>query len=289
MSVRQPKPVWLRRRLPATGQEPMVSRTLDDLSLHTVCQEAHCPNQMECYGHGTATFLLLGPNCTRGCTFCAVEKHKIARPDPREPAHVAQAVKKMGLEFCVITMVTRDDMPDGGADHVARTIRAVRELNPDTGKEVLISDLGGDPAALEKVLEARPEVLNHNIETIPRLYPTVRPQADFERSIELLARSAKYSQRPVTKSGLMVGLGEEFEEILATLEKLREADCDLLTLGQYLAPSDKHHPVVRYVPPEEFEQYAVEAKKMGFKGVASGPFVRSSYQAGELWQKAKGA
>ena len=185
----------------------MVSRTLENLSLHTVCQEAHCPNQMECYGHGTATFLLLGPNCTRGCTFCTVGKHKVAKPDPQEPVNVAQAVKEMGLDFCVITMVTRDDMPDGGAEHVAQTIRAVRELNPDTGIEVLISDLGGDPAALEKVLEARPEVLNHNIETIPRLYPTVRPQADFQRSIELLARSARYSPRPVTKSGLMVGLG----------------------------------------------------------------------------------
>lgn len=285
MAKHQPKPPWLRRRLPAAGREPAVSRTLRSLALHTVCQEANCPNQLECYGRGTATFLLLGPNCTRGCTFCAVEKTKVHPVDPAEPENVARAALEMGLDFCVLTMVTRDDLADGGAAHVAQTIGALKKAKPSLGIEVLISDLGGNRDALEVVLAAEPDVLNHNLETVPRLYPGVRPQADYKQSLEVLARSSAFSPRPSTKSGLMLGLGEERDEVLATLADLREAECDLVTLGQYLAPSDRHHPIIRYVPPEEFEEFRRKAIAMGFRGVASGPLVRSSYHAGDLHQE----
>jgi len=287
MAGRQPKPEWLRRRIPAGGRGAAVTGLLADLSLHTVCQEAHCPNQGECFARGTATFLLLGPNCTRRCTFCAVGKGRIDPPDPDEPAHTARAVAEMGLDFCVLTMVTRDDLSDGGAAHVARTIEAVRALRPGTGLEVLISDLGGDEAALETVLAARPEVLNHNLETVTRLYPAVRPQADYRRSLDLLHRAAAYRPRPVIKSGLMVGLGEGREEFDQVLDDLREAGCDLVTVGQYLAPSDRHFPVVRFVPPEEFEDLGRSIEARGFAGWACGPFVRSSYRAGELYRRAR--
>jgi len=280
------KPAWLRRRIPAPGLQPAVSRTLKDLSLHTVCQEARCPNQMECYGRGTATFLLLGPSCTRGCAFCAVSKSPVKKPDPDEPGRVARAAAEMGLDFCVLTMVTRDDLDDGGAGHVARTIEALRLSLPGAGVEALISDLGGSGPALETVLKARPEVLNHNLETVPRLYGRVRPQADYRRSLDLLARAAASRPRPVTKSGLMLGLGESRAEVLQTLDDLRAVDCDLITLGQYLAPSSDHLPVARYVSPEEFEDYRGLALKKGFKGAASAPLVRSSYRAGQLFEEA---
>ena len=284
----QPKPSWLRRRLPAAGREPAVSRTLKSLSLHTVCQEARCPNQLECYGQGTATFLLLGPKCTRGCTFCAVGKVEPRPPDPEEPAHVARAAVEMDLKFCVLTMVTRDDLPDGGAAHVAAAIRAVKEARPGIGVEVLISDLGKSREALETVLKTGPDVLNHNLETIPRLYPRVRPQADYKASLEVLARAGRHRPRPATKSGLMLGLGETREEVVEVLDDLRAHGCDLVTLGQYLAPSQDHHPVIRYVTPEEFEEYRVLALAKGFSGVASAPLVRSSYHAGELCQGQEG-
>ena len=288
LPAHQPKPAWLRRRLPAAGREPAVSRTLSSLSLHTVCQEAHCPNQLECYGRGTATFLLLGPNCTRRCTFCAVGKARPLPPDPEEPAHVARAAVEMDLDFCVLTMVTRDDLPDGGAAHVAATIRAVKEARPGIGIEVLISDLGRNREALQTVLRAEPEVLNHNLETVPRLYPQVRPQADYRASLELLARAGRRRPRPLTKSGLMLGLGETKTEVLGVLDDLRANGCDLLTLGQYLAPSPDHHPIIRYVTPDEFEDFRTQALARGFKGVASAPLVRSSYQAGELCRGAGG-
>jgi len=260
---------------------------LTELSLDTVCQEAHCPNQGECFARGTATFLLLGPNCTRRCTFCAVGKGRIDPPSPDEPERTARAAAEMGLDFCVLTMVTRDDLPDGGAGHVARTIEAVRALRPDTGLEVLISDLGGGREALETVLAARPEVLNHNVETVPRLYPAVRPQADYRRSLDVLRRAAAYRPRPVIKSGLMVGLGESRNELDRVLDDLREAGCDLVTVGQYLAPSDRHFSVARFVPPEEFDDLGQTMEKRGFSGWACGPFVRSSYRAGELYRRAR--
>ncbi|MBU2550626.1 MAG: lipoyl synthase [Proteobacteria bacterium] len=281
-----PKPSWLRRRLPAMGRNAVVDQAVRQGGLHTVCEEAHCPNQMECYGRGEATFLLLGPNCTRRCTFCAVEKNAPAPLDPDEPQRIARAVAELGLAFCVLTMVTRDDLPDGGAEHVAQTIQAVRQACPGLGVEVLISDLGGSTDALLTVLETGPEVLNHNVETVPRLYGQVRPQADYRRSIELLARTLSHRPAQVAKSGLMLGLGETREEVCAVMEDLRRAGCLLLTLGQYLAPSNRHHPVVDWVTPETFESYKEEARKRGFVGVASAPYVRSSYQAGRLYEAA---
>ena len=287
MVVSVPKPSWLRRRIPVSGRNATVVAAVKGRGLHTVCEEAHCPNQMECFSRGTATFLLLGPSCTRRCTFCAVDKSRIHPLDPGEPLRTAQAIAQMELNFCVVTMVTRDDLPDGGAIHVARTIKAIRKESPGVGIEVLISDLAGNRDALETVLIARPEVLNHNLETVPRLYPRVRPQADYRRSLELLARAAAHMPPMVIKSGLMLGLGEKKDEILQAMDDLRNSGCHLLTLGQYLAPSDQHHPIVRYVPPEEFDEYRGEALTRGFSGVASAPLVRSSYKADQLYHTAR--
>ena len=277
------KPPWLRRRLPPIGQSAHVLATIRNRALHTVCEEAHCPNQLECFSSGTATFLLLGPSCTRRCTFCAVEKSPVHAPDPEEPVRTAEAVAQMGLKFCVVTMVTRDDLPDGGARHVAQTIEAIHERCPGVGVEVLISDLSGSWAALEMVLAAAPEVLNHNLETVPRLYPQVRPQAHYHRSLELLARASSHVPPFVTKSGIMLGLGETKEEVLHIMDDLREAGCHLLTLGQYLAPSKQHHSVIRYIPPAEFAEYEAEALARGFLATTSAPLVRSSYHAEELY------
>lgn len=281
------KPPWLKRRLPAAGQGARVSACIRDHFLHTVCEEAHCPNQMECYGRGTATFLLLGPACTRSCTFCAVDRSAVHSPDVQEPRRIAEAVSRLGISFSVLTMVTRDDLPDGGAGHVAATIAAVREKGRDIGIEALISDLDGNRQGLERVLAAGPDVLNHNVETVPRLYPRVRPQADYSRSLELLSRAADFVPPLVIKSGLMLGLGETRGEVHMVMDGLLGAGCRVLTLGQYLAPSKKHHPVIRYVHPHEFEEYREEALKRGFHGVASGPFVRSSYRAERLYLQAK--
>ncbi len=281
------KPSWLKRRLPPAGKGAEVISSIRSRYLHTVCEEAHCPNQMECFGRGTATFLLLGPGCTRRCTFCAVEKTDVHPPDEGEPARTAEAVSQLGLRFCVLTMVTRDDIQDGGAGHVARTIEVIREKYKDTGIEVLISDLGANWKALERVLAVQPDVLNHNVETVPRLYSQVRPRAGYRRSLELLSRAAKYIPPIVIKSGIMLGLGETRDEVLWVMDDLRNAGCHLLTIGQYLAPSKKHHPVIRYVHPDEFEAFGVEAKKRGFYGVASGPYVRSSYQADRLFLSAR--
>jgi len=286
MTITTPKPPWLRKKIPAAGHNSEILATITEGALNPVCAEAKCPNQMECFSKGTATFLLLGPNCTRSCRFCAVGKHPVQPPDPEEPLRVARAVARMGVSFCVLTMVTRDDLADGGAEHVARTIAALRRECPGVGVEVLISDLAGNRTALRTVLEARPEVLNHNIETVPRLYPAVRPQADYKRSIDLLAASKALVPEILTKSGIMLGLGETRSEVLQVMDDLIEAGCQLLTLGQYLAPSERHHPVIRYVTPEEFEDYKIAAEKRGFSGVASSPFVRSSYRAGWLYQNA---
>jgi lipoic acid synthetase len=279
------KPPWLRRRLPAQGATSQVSAIVRAQALHTVCVAAHCPNQMECFSRGTATFLLLGPACTRRCTFCAVDKSALHPPDPQEPERTAAAIAALGVDYCVLTMVTRDDLPDGGAQHVAQTIAAVRRTCPRIGIEVLISDLGGNQDALRIVLDANPEVLNHNLETVPRLYPEVRPQADYQRSLGLLATAAGRRPDIAIKSGLMLGLGETRAEILQSLDDLRAAGCVLLTLGQYLAPSRQHHPVRRYVPPEEFSEYGAEALERGFSGVASAPLVRSSYRAASLYRR----
>ena len=286
-ALKKPKPPWLRRRIPSSGHNATVTAAIKDGGLHTVCEEAHCPNQLECFSNGTATFLLLGPSCTRQCTFCAVDKSPVHPPNPNEPLRTAQAVARMELTFCVLTMVTRDDLPDGGAAHIARTIIAIQSECKDIDVETLISDLGGDRDALLTLLDAGPDVLNHNLETVPRLYTQVRPQANYRRSLDLLARASEYLPHMVIKSGLMLGLGETKEELLKAMDDLRGAGCGLLTLGQYLAPSPKHYPVVRYVPPEEFEEYETEALNRGFIGVVSAPLVRSSYNAEQLYLYAR--
>jgi lipoic acid synthetase len=252
--------------------------------LHTVCQEAKCPNMWECFSQQTATFLIMGSRCTRDCRFCSVAYGPTEPPDPAEPERVATAARQMGLRYVVITSVTRDDLPDGGAAFFAATIEAVHRQIPSAKVEVLIPDFQGNAEALQTVLDARPDVLNHNIETVPRLYTLVRPQARYKRSLQLLSRVQKYAPGLPIKSGLMLGLGESSEEIRATLKDLIDAGCRILTLGQYLQPSKAHLPVKRFVTPEEFEQWRQIAIEIGFSEVASGPFVRSSYHAKELYQ-----
>lgn len=281
------KPSWLKRRIPAGTSSRKIPDLLRRGGLHTVCEEALCPNQGECFSRGTATFLILGDRCTRDCRFCSVAQGPSGPPDPEEPARVAGAVREMGLHYVVITSVTRDDLADGGAGLFARTIREIQARNPKTLVEVLIPDFQGDERALRKVLEARPDVLNHNLETVPRLYPSVRPEAVYRRSLELLERVEAYDAAIPTKSGLMLGLGESPEEIGRTLGDLRRAGCSLLTLGQYLQPTRRHLPVHRFVHPDEFEEWRKFALDLGFAEVASGPFVRSSYRAESFFQTAR--
>ncbi|MBI4285564.1 MAG: lipoyl synthase [Chloroflexi bacterium] len=272
-------PAWLRQK----GLEPAVldrmKGLLDGLSLHTVCESAACPNQGRCFAEGTATFLILGDTCTRGCTFCAIDKGRPPPPDPAEPERVARAVHQLSLKHAVVTSVTRDDLPDGGARHFAETVIAIRRLNPTTSIEVLIPDFRGSIEALQTVVASAPRVINHNIETVPRLYGEVRPAADYGSSLNLLRMVKSLDAAIVTKSGLMLGLGEREEEVMAALQDLRAVHCDCLTLGQYLPPSTQHHPLVRYVTPEGFEEYGRLARQLGFIAVRSGPLVRSSYDA----------
>ena len=284
---RKHKPEWLRRRFSFKASMTEVKDLLVDLNLNTVCQEAHCPNQLECFGNHTATFMILGDHCTRNCTFCAVKYGSQELPDPEEPKGVAEAVSLLGLKYVVLTSVTRDDLSDGGAAHFAATIRAIRELGSEISVEVLVPDFQGSTEALATVLTAAPAVLNHNLETVPRLYPAVRPQANYHRSLRLLEEVKRLAPGTVSKSGFMVGLGEKREEVSALLRDLRKVGCDLVTIGQYLRPSREHHPVVEYIPPDIFQSYRVEAQSLGFLGVASGPYVRSSYQAEKLHRKAR--
>lgn len=280
------KPKWLRRKLPSGPEYERLRKLIKDHHLHTVCNEAKCPNQFECYGKGTATFMILGEKCTRNCGFCNVGFGPNGALDQEEPERVAEAVELLGLRYAVITSVTRDDLADGGAHHFAETIRAIRTRRPKSLIEVLIPDLKGDGEALEIILEAAPDVLNHNIETVPRLYSTVRPQAIYRRSLELLARVKERYPQMVTKSGLMVGLGETAGELEEVWADLRKSKCDILTMGQYLQPSANHLEVERFVSPEEFVQLEERSGEFGFAGVASGPFVRSSYEAEKLYRKA---
>ncbi|HOV79053.1 MAG TPA: lipoyl synthase [Bacillota bacterium] len=275
------KPGWLVvKGLTAEVREEMQS-LFDELSLQTVCQNARCPNIGECFGSKTATFMILGNICTRNCRFCAVGKGTPASPDPAEPVHVAEAVKKLGLKHAVITSVTRDDLADGGAGQFAEAIRRVRVLNPGTTVEVLVPDFGGSIEALETVVKAGPDILNHNVETVPGLYPHVRPEALFDRSLRLLENSKQISPGIATKSGIMLGLGETETEVLEVFKSLSAAGCDILTIGQYLRPSKKHIPVHEYIAPDRFKYYKAKALESGFKYVAAGPFVRSSYRAVE--------
>lgn len=275
------KPVWLRRPLPKGPLYGKVQGLLRHAGLHTVCEEARCPNQFECFGRGTATFLILGEICTRNCRFCNISGGKALPPNPGEPERLAEAAFRMGLSYVVITSVTRDDLEDGGALHFAQTIREIRKRLPHCGIEVLIPDFLGNSHSLETVLAAGPDVLNHNLETVPRLYPEVRPEALYERSLALIAHVAVHSSGIPPKSGLMLGLGEKDGEVLGAMEDLRNAGCRSLTLGQYLQPSEGHLPVKRFVPPPLFDFFGEKARDMGFEVVASGPFVRSSYRAAE--------
>jgi lipoic acid synthetase len=283
--MRTPKPPWLRRKLPSGPQHEQVRALIRRGQLHTVCQEAKCPNQFECFSARTATFLIMGATCTRHCRFCNIESGPMYPPDPEEPARVAEAAQRMKLRYVVITSVTRDDLPDGGAGIFADTIAAIRKKIPSALVEVLIPDFQGDLNALKTVVAAKPNVLNHNIETVLRLYPTVRPEADYRRSLELLQSAGILDGNVATKSGIMLGLGETADEVSRTLYDLRSSGCRIVTIGQYLQPTQHHLPVMRFVPPEEFEQLRTKALKMGFSEVAGGPFVRSSYHAKELYQR----
>jgi lipoic acid synthetase len=273
------RPDWLKIRVPGDLDQLPVSKLINDLALNTVCQEARCPNIFECWNAGTATFMILGEICTRRCTFCAVGKGKPLLADPDEPRRVAEAVEKMQVQHAVITMVNRDDMPDGGAKHVARTVEAVRSRT-GAAVEVLISDLEGNRDALRTVIASRPEVLAHNVETVPRLYPQVRPVAKYRQSLDVLrwADEERFAGM-LTKSSLMLGLGETEEEVMAVARELREHGVDIFTMGQYLAPTGNHHPVRRYYTPEEFAELGRQAKALGFRHVESAPLVRSSYMA----------
>jgi lipoyl synthase len=274
-------PSWLKRRLPRGNGNFYTEQLLRELRLETVCENARCPNRPECYARRTATFMILGNVCTRPCGFCSVPRGTPEVLEDDEPERVAEAAARLGLRHVVITSVTRDDLPDGGADHFARCVVAVRQR---TGAvvEVLTPDFLGDRAAIDRVLEAAPEVYNHNLETVPRLYKKVRGRAAYGRSLDLLAHVKERSPGTVTKSGLMLGLGETTEELFDVFADLRAARCDTLTLGQYLAPTLKHIPVARYVAVEEFDALAAQARRLGFKQVVAGPFVRSSYHADEM-------
>ena len=251
-------------------------------NLHTVCESAACPNRQDCYSQGRLTFMILGNVCTRNCSFCGVATGRPLAPDPYEGERLCQAVRELGLEYVVVTSVCRDDLPDGGAGQFARTIERLHDYRRDIGVEVLIPDFLGSLSALEKVVAARPDVLNHNVETVPGLYPAVRPQAKYLRSLEILRRARSLDGKLITKSGLILGLGESDIEVKSVMEDLRSADCDAITLGQYLRPSVRHHQVVRYLTCEEFARYGLIAGEMGFLGVASGPLVRSSFNAAGL-------
>jgi lipoyl synthase len=278
-------PPWLRTRLPVASHIAEIRGKTYLQGLHTVCREAKCPNQGECSARGEATFLILGDTCTRNCSFCAVKHGTPAGVTPDEPQSVAASVNALSLKHAVVTSVTRDDLPDGGASSFAETIRAIRKLSPGTTVEVLIPDFQGSRKALEAVVAAEPDIVNHNLETVPRMYPSVRQGASYPRSVELLKRTRDLNAGIFTKSGIMVGLGETPDEVAQVVRDLVDAGCKALTMGQYLRPTPRHHPVHRFVPPEEFEDIKKKALELGMIEVAAGPLVRSSYKAGEVFAK----
>jgi lipoic acid synthetase len=277
----QPKPDWLKVRAPGSAGYLRLKSLMRELELHTVCEEARCPNIGECWHFGTATFMILGDVCTRACAYCAVSHGRPLAVDPHEPARVGAAVERLGLQHVVITSVDRDDLADGGASVFAETILETRRRAPGCRIEVLIPDFKGDRAALETVLDVRPDVLNHNTETVPRLYRVVRSGGRYGRTLELLDRSRRYAPEIPTKTGVMVGLGEEWDELVSTFGDLRQVGCSILTIGQYLRPSSEHAPMVRYYHPDEFQRLKAIALELGFVHVESGPLVRSSYHAHE--------
>jgi lipoic acid synthetase len=275
-------PPWFKKKIPPSAIMVSMRTLLNELDLNTVCESALCPNIGDCFSRKTATFLIMGDICTRKCSFCAVSKGVPAPLDEREPEHLAEAVAKLGLKYVVITSVTRDDLPDGGSAHFVKTITRLRESEPTLKIEVLIPDFTGSSGSVKAVVDARPDVVNHNLETVPRLYPEARPGAEYERSLRLLRQVKEFDGHVITKSGVMVGLGETKSEIVQLMKDLRKIGCDLLTLGQYLQPSSCHHPVIHFIHPEEFEEYEHIALEMGFRAVASAPLVRSSFDAAHL-------
>lgn len=278
-------PPYLRKRHILSGRNRQVERLLSSLNLSTVCQSARCPNRNECFGCGTAAFLLLGEQCTRSCRFCAVKKGLPSPPDPSEPHRVAEAVARMDLRHVVLTSVTRDDLDDGGAHHFMKTILAVRERLPDATIEALVPDFNGSTSSLDTVLSAEPDVLNHNIETVQRLYPVLRPEADYSTSLKLIRYVKERAPDVITKSGMMLGMGEKRSEVIQAITDLWDSRCDVLTLGQYLAPSRAHYPVGEFITPEIFLEYRDIALEMGFRSVSAAPFVRSSYHAADIFQE----
>lgn len=279
------KPEWIKTKIPDQKALQKMRNLLKDLALHTICENAACPNIGICYAHYTATFLILGNICTRNCRFCNVTKGNPLPPDPKEPNRVAEAVRRLGLKHVVITSVTRDDLKDFGANHFVRTIEEVKKLNPNIKVEVLIPDFQGSDECIRKIVDTSPDIIGHNLETIPRLYPSVRPKASYKTSLKVLEKIKKLNPNIFTKSGIMVGLGEKDEEIFQVMKDLRSANCDIFTVGQYLRPSKKHLEVREYVKPEKFEEYKEKAYQLGFLYVVSGPFVRSSFMASEFFKK----
>ena len=275
-------PAWLTKPMPDPEETRLVRKTLASHHVNTVCDEAKCQNRVDCFSRGTATFMILGDRCTRDCAFCAVSHAGQLPPDPAEPDEVASAATTLGLDFVVLTSVTRDDLPDGGAAHFAATVRAVRAATPGVGVEVLVPDFGGSHDAIDTVLASRPDVFGHNVETVERLYPSVRIAASYERSLDVLAHAASSRSRALVKSSVMLGLGETRQELDRTLADVLAAGAEIICLGQYLRPSAGHHPVERFVPPEEFDELADMCRAMGFGWVSAGPFVRSSYRAHEV-------
>jgi lipoic acid synthetase len=282
------KPSWLKQRLPSGSVSEEFSALLNKEQIRTVCQEAQCPNIWECFSRKTATFMIMGDRCTRNCRFCAVAHGPDSPPDPDEPARIAGTVQNLQIDYAVITSVTRDDLPDGGASFFVRTVNEIRQRVPDVRIELLIPDFKGNEDAVKSIVQTHPDVVNHNIETVGRLYAAVRPEAVYRRSLDLLKQVVTETPKVITKSGLMLGLGELPKEIHNTLKDLIGAGCRLLTLGQYLQPTKAHLPVDRFLPPEEFSDWRKTALEMGFAEVASGPFVRSSYQAKKLFKTAFG-
>lgn len=287
-NVLKRKPEWLKVKIENPKNLNHVNTLIRSLNLNTVCHGANCPNRLECFSKKTATFMILGSICSRHCRFCNIESGKLMPPDLNEPFRVAQAVKELELKHAVITSVTRDDLPDGGASLFADTIKAIHDISPDTIIEVLIPDFKGDYNALKVVMDAKPHIINHNVETISRLYDTIRPEADYEQSLTLLKRIKSYDPTIFSKSGFMLGLGENKEEILTLIENLKKVHVDILTIGQYLPPSEYHAPLIEYVHPDQFIEYGKYATKIGILSVASSPLVRSSYNALDVFNRLNG-
>ncbi len=286
MSDTVKRPDWIKVKVNLNEKHNNVRSLLEKYNLNTVCDAAHCPNMGECFNLNTATFMVLGTQCTRNCKFCAVSKNDPEKVDPLEPVHVAQGAKELGLNYVVITSVTRDDLSDGGADHFAKTIRAIKEITPNTKVEVLIPDFAGDLDALKVVVDARPDVIAHNVETVPALYEQMRPMANYQQSLDVVANIKKLDKDMITKSGMMLGVGETKDQILQVFDDLVDIKCDLLSIGQYLAPSKEHHPVLEYVTPAQFDEYKVIAEQKGILSVASSPLTRSSHLASVLYKEA---